>query len=180
MADQRLVRLSKLLSLILRHDPGQFGISLDPEGYASLQDVLRAVQGRIPDASESELIAVVNTIEPDKRRFTIDEDEIRANYGHSLTQRIDHERAMPPPTLWHGTTESATAAILRDGISPMKRQYVHLTISLDLARRIGARRGVPTILTVSALAAHLDGVAFYRANDSFWLADFVPTKYLSR
>jgi RNA:NAD 2'-phosphotransferase (TPT1/KptA family) len=30
------------------------------------------------------LRAVVDTVEPDKQRFSIVDDEIRANYGHSI------------------------------------------------------------------------------------------------
>lgn len=179
MANSRLVSISKVLSLILRHKPEQFGVVLDAEGYALIDDVLAAVRVRIPDVTERDLTAVVETIEPDKRRFTLAEDEIRANYGHSLRERIQHEVQVPPAILWHGTTENAAPVILSDGIRPMRRQYVHLTTDLDLAARIGARRGSACLLKVDALRAHAGGVSFYRANESFWLADLVPARFVS-
>ena len=178
MTDGRLVRISKLMSLILRHEPGKFGITLDAEGYAAMSELLGAIREQIADAAESDLIAVVETIEPDKRRFAISEGEIRANYGHSLTDRIVHERAMPPAVLWHGTAAPAVAAIRRDGIRPMKRQYVHLTTHTALASRIGARHGTAVLIEVDAAQAHADGIAFYRANEAFWLADAIPAKYV--
>ena len=106
MANSRLVSISKVLSLILRHKPEQFDVVLDAEGYALTEDVLAAVRARMPDVTERDLAAVVETIEPDKRRFTLTEDSIRANYGHSLRERIHHEPQAPPAILWHGTKAS--------------------------------------------------------------------------
>src|SRR5262245_34009722 len=97
MDEARLIDLSKLLSLILRHQPQRFGLMLDTEGYAALPDVFAAVRTRMAGATEADLRAVVETIETDKRRFAISDDEIRANYGHSLSTRIAYEIAIPPP-----------------------------------------------------------------------------------
>lgn len=179
MADP-LVNLSKLLSLMLRHEPGKFGLVLDGEGFVSIQEVIEAAKTRMPSITRADIAAVVETIEPDKRRFTIVDDEIRANYGHSIAERVTHERQTPPEILIHGTTEPSAILILRDGLQPMKRQYVHMTPDPDLATRVGARRGRPVLLRVSALAAHAEGIVFYRANANFWLADSIPAKFLKR
>ena len=141
MNDEKLVKLSKLLSLMLRHEPGKFGLTLDAEGFTSLEETLRAVRVSLPQATEADIVAVVETIEPDKRRFSIVERDIRANYGHSLDERIQHAAATPPDLLLHGTNVAALAVILRTGLEPMKRQYVHLTPNAELAGRVGARRG---------------------------------------
>jgi len=180
MSGNGLVRLSKLLSLMLRHEPSKFGLTLDAEGYASLDEVLGALRSQVPDASVADIVAVVETIEPDKRRFSILGDDIRANYGHSLTERIQHEPAMPPAILIHGTTESAAVRILVEGLAPMRRQYVHLTVDAVLAAKVGGRRGAPVLLEVDTRAANAAGVVFYRANENFWLADSVPAAFLRR
>ena len=44
---------------------------------------------------------------------------------------------------------------------------------------MGSRRGKPVLLNVDAGKAHRDGVRFYRANESFWLADSIPPIYLA-
>jgi len=165
---------------MLRHEPARFSLVLDAEGFVPLQDVLLAARTRIAEVSEADIIAVVATIEPEKRRFSIVDTDIRANYGHSLAGRILHAEATPPPLLYHGTHESAAPVILDGGLAPMQRQYAHLTVDRQLATRVGARRGRPVILEIPALDAHRDGVKFYRANQSFWLADAVPAKYLRR
>lgn len=178
MADARLIRISKLMSLILRHRPDQFGIMLDPEGYADIGDVVAALRASIPDASVDDLHRVVDSIEPDKARFTIDLSDIRANYGHSISDRIAQPRVEPPDVLLHGTSEGVAQTIRSEGIRAMRRQYVHLTTNPGLAARVGGRHGRACVLEVDAVRATQAGIAFYRANESFWLADFVPPEFI--
>lgn len=52
------------------------------------------------------------------------------------------------------------------------------TTSPDLAARVGGRHGKARVLEVDALRASDSGVVFYRANESFWLADFVPPEFI--
>ena len=178
MTDRRLIGISKALSLILRHEPQRFGIVLDPEGYAPLEDVLDAVRTRVPGVSAQDIETVIREVEPDKRRFTLSEGEIRANYGHSTVEKILHVPAVPPDLLLHGTSEKALEGILQQGIRPMRRQYVHLTTNAELATRVGSRHGKVRVLTVNAAAAHAAGVVFYRANESFWLAGWIPPEFV--
>jgi putative RNA 2'-phosphotransferase len=180
MTPNQLVQLSKLLSLILRHQPQSFGVILDAEGYASLEEVLSAVNTRLPRATLEDVQRVVHTLEPDKQRFSIVGAEIRANYGHSLPGHIEQAPAVPPEMLLHGTAQTAVASILENGLRPMRRQYVHLTTERALAERIGARHGTTCVLIVAAAQAAAEGVMFYRANPSFWLAKAVPARYISR
>ena len=178
MSDRKLVQLSRLLSLMLRHEPGKFGLVLDAEGFAPLEETLRAVRSSFPEAREEDIVAVVETIEPDKRRFSIVDGDIRANYGHSLDERIRHAAVTPPAVLLHGTNAAALELILRSGLKPMKRQYVHLTTNAHLAGRVGARRGKPVLLEVDAGGAYAAGIEFYRANESFWLTDGIPARFV--
>jgi putative RNA 2'-phosphotransferase len=178
MSDARLVRISKLLSLILRHKPEQFGVLLDPEGFAPIEDVLRAMRESIPNICVDDVHQVVGTLEPDKARFSIVGSDIRANYGHSLSQRIAQQRVVPPEILLHGTSQHAVSSIRAGGIRPMRRQYVHLTTNPDLAARVGSRHGKAQVLEIDALRASKSGVAFYRANESFWLTDFVAPEFI--
>jgi len=172
--DDELVRLSRRMSLALRHEPARFGLSLDPEGYTPLSDLAAALE-----VDAGTIREVIARVEADKQRFSIVNEDVRANYGHSLGERIQQDAAPPPAQLLHGTHGSALARILAEGLKPMSRQYVHLTGNAELARRVGARRGSAVLLHVDAHTAHQDGIRFYRANEAFWLADFVPASYLS-
>src|SRR5690349_6296964 len=79
---QRLVKLSKRLSKVLRHEPARAGLTLDEGGWIPEADLLAALRiGRI------DLDAVVAG--NDKRRFAIERgsdgvERIRASQGHSV------------------------------------------------------------------------------------------------
>jgi putative RNA 2'-phosphotransferase len=51
---------------------------------------------------------------------------------------------------------------------------------VETARKVGARRGNPVILTVDAGRMHRDGIRFYLSTNGVWLTDAVPPGYLSR
>ncbi len=61
----------------------------------------------------------------------------------------------------------------------MARQYVHLTEDRALALKVGSRHGKPRLIQVDAPRAPAEGVVFYKANRSFWLADAVSERYLT-
>ena len=117
----------------------------------------------------------------DKTRFEIQGDRVRALYGHTIPMHISKEPIVPPAILYHGTTHKAAQIILKDGLKPMKRQYVHLSIDTDTAIQVGKRRDSDhVILKIDAAKAHSDGVVFYKGNDKVVLADYVAPKYIFR
>jgi putative RNA 2'-phosphotransferase len=44
--DKQLVRLSKFLSLVLRHKPGQIGVTLDAQGWLDVDTLLAAAKAQ--------------------------------------------------------------------------------------------------------------------------------------
>jgi len=115
-----------------------------------------------------------------KKRFEIHNGQIRALYGHSVTSVPQYKSVVPPEYLFHGTTRKSAEDINCIGLLPMKRRYVHLSISIDDARRTGERRDThPVIYKISALAAHTDGVEFFLAGDVY-LSPSIPARYLQR
>jgi putative RNA 2'-phosphotransferase len=175
--EKERVKLSKTLSYMLRHAPEEFGLLVDPEGYAPMEEVIEALRRKRPSVTRAQLEEVVTGCE--KGRFEIVDGEIRACYGHTLEGKIDYEPVEPPEVLFHGTANRFLDSIRKMGLRPMGRQYVHLTVRRDFARTVGRRRDrSPTILVVEALRAHQDGIVFYKANEDFYLADLVPSAYI--
>lgn len=172
-----LRQLSKRLSWALRHGCGELGLLCDPEGFVAIEDLIEALRAQ-DDRMCMEHIVQVVALAPEKQRFALRDGWIRANYGHSLPNRIKHTRQTPPALLFHGTALAALAAIEIDGLRPMNRQYVHLCNDPNLAKEIGARHGRPVLLRVNAEQAHQAQLNFYCANERFWLADHVPPGYL--
>ncbi len=64
---QQLVATSKFLSLVLRHRPDVIGITLDAEGWVSVEELLAACARNGRAITRDQLDAVVRT--NDKQRF---------------------------------------------------------------------------------------------------------------
>lgn len=181
MDDKNITRLSKTLALMLRHRPEHFGLELGADGWVALADVLAALHAtqRWQTVTRGDIEAIL--ARPGKKRYEIDDDRIRAMYGHSTEVEVTDTPAQPPDVLYHGTTPQAADAILRKGLKSMRRQYVHLSADLDTARVVALRRtSTPVIFAIDAARAHADGIPFYAVNDDVWLAPAIAQEYLTR
>jgi putative RNA 2'-phosphotransferase len=178
--DRRLITISKFLSKHLRHAPEALGLTLRPGGWVAVDDLLAASRQSGFDISYDELLDCVET--NDKQRFSFDDsgDLIRANQGHSVAVDLQLQDSAPPEILYHGTVERFLAAILEEGLKKGKRHHVHLTVDIETARRVGARRGKPVILKVAAARMRAEGATFYLSANGVWLTDSVPAQFLSR
>ncbi len=182
MSERGLVKLSKFLALILRHQPERFALALDGEGWASFSEVMEIVKG-LPNfrwATRADVMALVEEGAGDgKRRFQVEGRRIRARYGHSIAQTIIYEPCTPPPILYHGTSPDALKSIRRDGLGPMRRQYIHLSPDIKTAGIVGARHDrQPVVLAVRAAEARAAGVEFYQADEAVYLAKRVPAEFI--
>lgn len=173
-----LVKRSKFLSLVLRHDPDRLGLELDPAGWVDVSVLLDALAARGRPLSRTELDEVV--ADNDKKRFAYDDTgtRIRASQGHSIPVELGYTEAAPPALLFHGTHPAALDSIRREGLRPMQRHDVHLSPDAGTATRVGARRGRPVVLTVDAARMAADGHRFRVSANGVWLTDTVPPQYL--
>ncbi|SDZ10463.1 putative RNA 2'-phosphotransferase [Amycolatopsis xylanica] len=174
-----LKRVSKKLSFHLRHEPDLLGITLDPQGWVSVDVLLRALAAHGFRLTRAELDEVVAN--NDKRRFAFDETgtRIRASQGHSVPVDLALPDSVPPAVLYHGTVARFLDSIMREGLNPGSRHAVHLSATTDTAITVGARRGKPVILRVDAAAMHADGHKFQLSANGVWLAQAVPPAYLT-
>ena len=180
MDDDRLIKVSKFLSRYLRHEPERLGLTLQPGGWAGVDELLAAcAEHRFP-VTRGELDEVV--ARNNKRRYEIDPlgTKIRASQGHSVEVDLELEPTQPPPVLYHGTGHKTADAILMSGLLKMRRVHVHLSPDVATAKSVGMRHGRPVIFTVDAAAMHLDGHRFLVSSNGVWLVDHVPPKYLRR
>jgi putative RNA 2'-phosphotransferase len=173
-----MVRTSKFLSRVLRHEPALIGVRLDEAGWIDVSELLAAAATHGRRISRAELERIV--AENDKKRFAFSEDgrRIRANQGHTVTVDLGYEEAEPPGVLYHGTHPGAVAAIWREGLRPMKRHAVHLSPDRTTAERVGGRRGRPVVFSVDAAAMAAAGFVFQVSANGVWLTPRVPPEYL--
>ena len=179
MDRSRAIRISKLLSLGLRHEPAALGITLDASGWTDVSAVLRGLAVRDEHVTYDELERIV--AESDKQRFALsaDGERIRANQGHSVEVDLGLPRKEPPEILFHGTVERFLDSIRREGLVRGARTHVHLSADEATARIVARRRvGAQVILRVRARALNEAGHAFYLSENGVWLTEHVPPRYL--
>ncbi|MBV8126140.1 MAG: RNA 2'-phosphotransferase [Planctomycetaceae bacterium] len=90
------------------------------------------------------------------------------------------EEREPPEFLYHGTVERFLPSILKEGLVRGKRHHVHLSKDVETARKVGARRGKPVILTADAGRMHKEGHTILLSANGVWLTDSVAPAYLTR
>ncbi|MDM8527056.1 RNA 2'-phosphotransferase [Anaerolineales bacterium HSG24] len=175
---KKLVRLSKFISLVLRHKPESAGLQLDPAGWVEVEALLNAAkQANLPlDMASLEQVVIEN----DKQRFAFspDKQRIRANHGHSIPVELDLSPRQPPDRLFHGTATRFLSAIKTEGLMSQGRLYVHLSSNQEMAYKVGRRHGKPSIITVQAGQMAQDGHQFYCSASNIWLTNTVPIQYL--
>lgn len=178
MDTKQTKRISKFLSLVLRHQPEKIGIALDAAGWVNIDTLLQAMADNRNSISRDELDHVVSS--NDKQRFTISEDGtlIRAKQGHSVAVDLGYQPAEPPELLCHGTPDRFVPLIQAEGLKKMKRHHVHMHPEQSLAKEVGARRGKPVLLTIRATEMHRSGFKFFETENGVWLTDHVPPEFI--
>lgn len=174
MADRKQnKRLSKIIDYMLAKAPGEFGLIPDEDGFVKIKDLLLALHDEegwrhVRQATLDELTMTVPDVP-----FEISDNRIRSRQA----------AALPPPAiartvprlLFTCIRQRAYPHVLRKGIAPTTHTRVVLSSDKALAEKIGSRRSPdPVTLTIHTDKAEQQGVIFYQAGESLYLADYVP------
>ncbi|KXN65869.1 phosphotransferase KptA/Tpt1 [Conidiobolus coronatus NRRL 28638] len=181
---KRLVKLSKLLSLTLRHKAIDQGFKINSEGYINLYELLNS--DIYKNYKLDEIVKVVKDNE--KNRFKLsrnpsdeskteenlleNSDEvnywfIKANQGHSiqienleLTPILNHSDF---PTIIHGTYEDKWELIKTQGLNRMSRNHIHFSIGLPGDGEVisGMRTSCKVLIYINLKKAIEDKIPFY-------------------
>jgi putative RNA 2'-phosphotransferase len=178
MNERQTIKISKFLSLVLRHEPDTIGITLDENGWTSVPSLIAKLGPNFPGFNMAMLEEVVSTNSKKRFSFNGDKTMIRANQGHSVEVDLDYEPVLPPEILYHGTVDEFIQAIEQEGLQKMSRHHVHMSQDQATAITVAIRRGKALILKVKAGEMHRDGFDFFRTPNGVWLTDHVPAKYL--
>lgn len=173
------IQLSKFLSFVLRHKPDAIGLTLDPQGWAHIDELIAKGNAAGTQFDRDDLLLVVER--SDKQRFSISTDNlrIRAAQGHSVNIELGLMPQEPPAVLYHGTATRFIESILAAGLQPQSRQQVHLSADEATARLVGQPHGKPVIFEVDTSRMRAQGFKFYRADNGVWLTDQVPAEFLA-
>jgi len=176
--DNNLVRYSKFISLVLRHQPQLIGLAMDESGWVNVDDLLAGINAKGMPIDRALLERVV--AENDKKRFAFNDDgtKIRASQGHSISVDLGLQPRTPPDRLYHGTAKKNLASIQQAGLLKGSRQAVHLSTDAETALKVGGRHGQPVVLVVDSARMCADGFTFTCSENGVWLVDHVPPEYL--
>ncbi len=136
-----LNKLSRIVSHALRHEPWLYELELDEEGWVDTSALLAALRQESPpwsELTEQDLAEMIRV--GAKQRHELAEGRIRALYGHSVPRKWHKVQSEPPPRLFHGTAPASVSKIRQEGLLPMARQYVHLSIDRATATAVGRRK----------------------------------------
>lgn len=174
------VRLGRFISYVLRHHPEKIHLHMDHHGWVHTDELIRQMNqyGYVIDQQTLDRIVATNN----KHRYSYNADHtlIRANQGHSIPVDVEMPECVPPDVLYHGTGVKSVSAILKEGIRPMGRLYVHLSPDQKTAEMVGRRHGEAAIFAVDTRRMHEDGVVFYLSANHVWQTEYVAPQYLKR
>jgi 2'-phosphotransferase len=189
------VQLSKKMSWVLRHKCFEMGLTMTPDGYVAVHELLALELFR--DVSVEEIRTVVAN--NDKQRFKLEQRQedlfIRANQGHSiavdanrLLTRLTPEALSALPIVIHGTSTQAWESIQTQGLSRMGRTHIHFATGLPKDEGVisGMRRQCPVHIYIDTNKCAEDGILFYRSENNVILTAGVeekgtlPTAYFAK
>jgi putative RNA 2'-phosphotransferase len=175
------LNISKSISYFLRHCPAEINIILDIDGWTELDQFL--IKLSINLNQDIQLLNINEILQnSEKKRFEINTEKnlIRARYGHSVDIKLDYPLLIDDSIqLYHGTVKSNFDSIIKSGILPKSRKYVHLTSEKELAILTAKRWSDDVVLfelNVSKLIE--DGVKIYDTGEKIYLIQQVDPKYI--
>jgi putative RNA 2'-phosphotransferase len=180
ISDRENKRISKFLSLVLRHQPELIGIELDEQGWTDVNTLIEKMNSRGFVLDKDILQQVIET--NSKKRFALNEtgERIRASQGHSVEIELGYVAQKPPDILYHGTGEKSVEDIQQQGLHKRQRHHVHLSADRQTALQVGSRYGKPVIFEVLSGLMFADGFPFFLAENGVWLTGHVPVNYLRK
>jgi putative RNA 2'-phosphotransferase len=170
------IKASKFLSFILRHAAQNYGLSLDKHGFADFDSVCKIFKERFPGMEVEDIKLIIE--KDSKRRFQIKEGKIRARYGHSVEVEPLEKPKEVADVLYHGTSPRNVDSILKEGIKPGRRKFVHLSLTVEEAWHVGKRKATkPSILIIDSKKAKKEGLLFWK-EENIYLTKEVPPQYI--
>ncbi|MFT4541913.1 MAG: putative RNA 2'-phosphotransferase [Planctomycetota bacterium] len=169
-------RITRSLAYMLRHQPEEFDLELDKQGFGEIGEVVCALNERLGEPIEED--DLMDAIEGgDRPRYEVKDGSIRAMYGHSIQVEAG-EGCEPPELLYVGVGSRDANRAEESGLQGGRRTYLHLATSFEEAKETGRRVARNySVITVYALDAWEEGVQFYDRK-SLFLSDPIPTEFL--
>ncbi|MHC1631156.1 MAG: RNA 2'-phosphotransferase [Methanotrichaceae archaeon] len=175
--EERTTKLGRLVAGALRHFPDDLGLEMDSRGWVDLNALSEVIKTRYTWFNHSLLIALVQS--DSKKRYEIEENTIRARYGHSVNVDLDYPKN-ELPLLYYGASEEEADRILEVGLKSATQRYVHLSTAPERARYVSTfRTNNPHVIKIDAQSAQKTGVNMMTVSEDIVISENIPPEYLS-
>ena len=172
MNDKDIICKSRQLSYLLRHDKEALHDGrIDYHGWRMVSEIIGL------GFTLQELDEIVKTNDKKRFEYSSDRQKIRARQGHSIDVDVELKEMTPPDVLFHGTARKSVESIMKNGIKPSSRLYVHLSVDEATAIKVGSRHGSPYVFKIDCKKMVEDGHKFWISNNDVWLTKLVLPQY---
>ncbi len=176
---EKVEKLGRLISGILRHFPDKFGLEMDENGWVSFESLVKAVRRKYKWANRWLVKALIYSDQKD--RYELKDDKIRARYGHSIRVELNDMPLDDSDILYYGTGEEEAQRILDIGLKPVNQVFVHLSRTFEKGEEVARlRTDKPIVIEIDAKKAREDGIRILKANKYIALAKEIPARYIKR
>ena len=183
MSSYELESLGRIMAGILRHFPDRFHLDMDEEGFIDIYKLVSAIKRKRGDRMRwlrpTHIIGLVET-DP-KGRYQVDNNHVRATYGHSIDLSMSLPTDDIPERLYYPTIPEEQEGVLSNGLTPEDRKMVHLSKTWDDAYEAGTHREGPdpVILKIDAETALNNGIIIQRAGKTVFTVEEIPADFIS-
>ena len=168
LSEERIVKISKKMSALLRHAKEERFLRRD--GWVPVDTMLKKLH-----CSRADLLRVVEG--NNKQRFSVGKgadsgkEYVRANQGHSIPVQLEMRKITDPnTTAMHGTSKKAWEAIQKTGLNRMNRQHIHMAAGLPGHVISGMRATSKVVIVINVALAMADGIEFFESDNGVILS----------
>jgi 2'-phosphotransferase len=198
---KNLRSLSHGLSWALRHAAVELDLTMTPDGYVPVDEILTCSHKKLRGCTLPAIQAVVET--SDKQRFKLLEKPadhgtvlcIRANQGHTMSivdpeqllTRLEPAELAALPVIVHGTYQAPYQQIGKTGLNCMKRHHIHCAAGMPEHNGVisGMRKSCDVCIYIDGRKCSEAGITFYKSDNGVLLTAGVdnqgtlPVEYFS-
>ena len=166
-------QLAKFFNYVLGRRPDEFGLVTDRDGFIKIKELIKATNEEegLKYVRRSHINEIMVTL-PD-HGLEVADNMIRAqNRDHLPKQTFALD---PPKLLYTCVRQKAYPHVLEKGIRPTGYPRIILSANPGMAKRMGRRSDhAAVLLTVQVSQAEDNGVVFFQAGESIFMAEHIP------
>ena len=179
MRDKKFRIIEKMALNILGHNPDEFGVVLDPEGWIKLKTLRMAMVEEAGFAWVSPgLLKQFFTLYA-REKFELNEKSVRLRPDYQPIEMPSVIRKPPSDILYTPIRTRAYNTVSSKGLTGFGKQWIVLATDREKAERLGRRKEKePVIAEVKASLAEQSGNDFYRYGKSLYLSKRIDAHWI--